>query len=71
MNIAIYFCHSFVSPTSEIHKIDETSGSPQVDYSTSTTTQEMLNKGWKLAHAIKTAGSAQLESFNFLLIFEK
>jgi hypothetical protein len=31
----------------------------------------MLQKGWKLAHAIKTAGSAQLESFNFLLIFEK
>ena len=71
MEIAIYFCYSFVSPTSEIHKIDESTGTPEVDYSSVTNTQEMLRNGWKLAHAIKTAGSAQLESFNFLLIFEK
>lgn len=71
MEISIYFCHSFVSPQSSIHKISEASGSPEVDYASSTTAEEMLQKGWKLAHAIKTAGSAQLESFNFLLIFEK
>lgn len=71
MEIAIYFCHSFVSPKSKIHKIDESTGSPEVDYSSATNTENMLQNGWKLAHAIKTAGSAQLESFNFLLIFEK
>lgn len=71
MEISIYFCHSFVSPQSSIHKISESTGSPEVDYTTATTTQEMLQNGWELAHAIKTAGSAQLESFNFLLIFEK
>jgi hypothetical protein len=31
----------------------------------------MIKDGWRLAHAIKTAQSAQLESFNFLHIFEK
>jgi hypothetical protein len=71
MEISIYFCHSFVSPKSSIYKINESTGEPEVDYASATTAEEMLQKGWKLAHAIKTAGSAQLESFNFLLIFEK
>jgi hypothetical protein len=31
----------------------------------------MISNGWRLSHAIKTSQSAQLESFNFLLIFEK
>jgi hypothetical protein len=39
--------------------------------STPTTAVKMYKDGWKLAHAIKTSQSAQLESFNFLLIFEK
>tara|TARA_B110000977_G_scaffold175977_1_gene231181 strand:- start:138 stop:353 length:216 start_codon:yes stop_codon:yes gene_type:complete len=71
MKVSIYFCHSFVSPSSEIYKIDESSGSANVDHSTKTTTENLLQDGWKLSHAIKTSGSAQFDAFNFLLIFEK
>jgi hypothetical protein len=36
-----------------------------------TTVKELTKKGWRLSHAVKTSQSAQLESFNFLLVFEK
>lgn len=71
MQIEIYFSHSFVNETSEISKIQGQGLTAMVDDSTTTTAKKMYENGWKLAHAIKTAQSAQLESFNFLLIFEK
>lgn len=71
MEIAIYFSLSFVSIQSKIYRIDDSTGTAEIDYSTATTTEDMVQNGWKLAHAVKTAGSAQLDSFNFLLIFEK
>ena len=33
---------------------------------TKTSAKKMYSKGWRLAHAIKTSQSAQLDSFNFL-----
>tara|TARA_B100000780_G_C20907247_1_gene361125 strand:+ start:384 stop:599 length:216 start_codon:yes stop_codon:yes gene_type:complete len=71
MQIEIYFTHSFVNETSEISKIKVSSLGTDLDYSTTTTAKKMYENGWRLSHAIKTAQSAQLESFNFLLIFEK
>ena len=71
MEISIYFSHSFVNELSPIHKIDGQGSSAFVDENTQTNTLEMIKKGWRLTHAIKTAQSAQLESFNFLLIFER
>jgi len=71
MQIDIYFSHSFVNETSEISKIKGQGAAADVDHSTTTTAKKMYESGWKLSHAIKTAQSAQLESFNFHLIFEK
>lgn len=71
MEISIYFSHSFVNENSPIHKINGQGSGAYVDESTETTASKMINQGWKLSHAIKTSQSAQLESFNFLLIFEK
>jgi len=71
MEISIYFSHSFVNEKSPISKIGGQGELAYVDDKTETTTQAMIKDGWRLAHAIKTAQSAQLESFNFLLIFEK
>ena len=71
MEISIYFSHSFVNENSPIHKIAGQGALAYVDENTVTTTLNMIKQGWKLAHAIKTAQSAQLESFNFLLVFEK
>ena len=71
MQIEIYFTHSFVNETSEISKIKVSSLGTDLDDSTTTTAKKMYENGWRLSHAIKTAQSAQLESFNFLLIFEK
>ncbi len=71
MQIEIYFSHSFINESSEIYKIEGQDANANVDYSTKTTAVKLYKEGWKLAHAIKTSQSAQLESFNFLLIFEK
>lgn len=71
MEIAIYFSHSFVNENSPISKISGQGEYALVNGKTETTTLAMIKDGWRLAHAIKTAQSAQLESFNFLLIFEK
>ena len=71
MEISIYFSHSFVNENSPIHKIAGQGNAAFVDESTETTALEMIRSGWRLSHAIKTAQSAQLESFNFLLVFEK
>ena len=71
MEITIYFSHSFVNESSPIYKISGDDILASVDESTTTTALEMIKNGWRLSHAIKTSQSAQLESFNFLLIFEK
>jgi|TARA_Y100000310_G_scaffold275706_1_gene292388 hypothetical protein len=71
MKVDIYFTHSFVNVDSPIMKIKGQGSAADTSASTKTTTKEMYEKGWRLAHAVKTAQSAQLESFNFLLIFEK
>ena len=68
MQIEIYFSHSFVNVNSEIYKIKD---DENFDEKSTTSAKKMYAKGWKLTHAIKTSQSAQLESFNFLLIFEK
>ena len=52
-------------------KIKGQGDSAEMDYTTKITVSQMYKDGWKLAHAVKTSQSAQLESFNFLLIFEK
>jgi hypothetical protein len=70
MKIEIYFSHSLVNVDSEIHKI-KGSYKPAIDADSKTTVNKMCKDGWRLAHAIKTSQSAQFESFNFLLIFEK
>jgi len=70
MKIEVYFSHSFVSPDSKMYKIKD-GYTPKVDESSSIKVKDLISKGWKLSHAIKTSQSAQLESFNFLLIFEK
>jgi hypothetical protein len=71
MEISIYFSYCFVSLDSKLYKVDESSEKPSLIQSSVTTPQELINQGWRLAHAIKTAQSAQMESFNFLLVFEK
>jgi hypothetical protein len=71
MEITIYFSHSFVNETSPIYKIKGNGILANIDESTTTTALDMINNGWRLTNAIKTSQSAQLESFNFLLIFEK
>lgn len=71
MEVSMYFSYSFVSLESKLYKVDESSGSPHLIPESVTTPQQLIQEGWKLAHAIKTAQSAQMESFNFLLIFEK
>jgi hypothetical protein len=71
MKVEIYFSHSFVNIDSPIFKIKGDGSSADVNASSKTTAKKMYEKGWRLAHAVKTAQSAQLESFNFLLIFEK
>jgi len=70
MQIEIYFSYSFLNTESPIQKIIGQGSVSAVD-DKKTTTKAMYKKGWKLTHAIKTSQSAQLESFNFLLIFEK
>ena len=70
MEIEIYFSYSFLNSDSPIQKIKGQGASAFVEEST-TTANEMYKKGWKLVHAVKTSQSAQLESFNFLLVFEK
>lgn len=71
MEITIYFATSFTNENANIAKIAGEGASATIDRSTITTTKAMYDDGWKLTHAIKTSGSAQLESFNFLLIFER
>tara|TARA_Y200000002_G_C22313119_1_gene509364 strand:- start:4 stop:219 length:216 start_codon:yes stop_codon:yes gene_type:complete len=71
MDIEIFFAYSFTNNTSSIYKINGQSESASVDKSSETNVKSMYESGWKLAHAIKTSQSAQFESFNFLLIFEK
>jgi hypothetical protein len=71
MEISIFFSHSFVNENSPIHKISGQGSLAYVDENTQTTAYAMISNGWRLSHAIKTSQSAQLESFNFLLIFEK
>ncbi len=70
MKIEVYFSHSFVSTDSEMYKVKD-GYKPTIDRSTSIKVKDFISKGWRLSHAIKTSQSAQLESFNFLLIFEK
>ena len=70
MEIEIYFSYSFLNADSPIHKIKGQGELAAVEEST-TTASKMDKKGWKLVHAVKTSQSAQLESFNFLLVFEK
>ena len=67
MEIEIYFSYSFVNVNSDICKVKDTTP----DEKSKTSAKKMYSKGWRLAHAIKTSQSAQLEAFNFLLIFEK
>lgn len=71
MKVEIYFSHSFVNVDSPISKIKGQGYAADLNASSKTTTKKMYEKGWRLTHAVKTAQSAQLESFNFLLIFEK
>ena len=71
MEITIYFSHSFVNESSPIYKIICNGELAFVDESTTTSALDMIKDGWRLSNAIKTSQSAQLESFNFLLIFEK
>lgn len=71
MEITIYFSHSFVNESSPIYKITGSGSLAYVNEKTSTTALDMIKNGWRLSHAVKTSQSAQLESFNFLLIFEK
>jgi hypothetical protein len=71
MDITIYFSHSFVNEKSPIHKVVGQGESAFIDETTETTAHALIQQGWTLAHAVKTSQSAQLESFNFLLIFEK
>jgi hypothetical protein len=71
MQIEVYFSHSFVSVNSTIYKVKDSPYKPQIIESSAKKVKDMIDDGWKLSHAIKTAQSAQLESFNFLLIFEK
>jgi hypothetical protein len=71
MEITIYFSHSFVNESSPIYKITGNDALASVNEKTTTTALDMIKTGWRLSHAIKTSQSAQLESFNFLLIFEK
>ena len=71
MDIEIFFAYSFTNNTSPIYKINGQGNSASVDQSSETNVKSMYDNGWKLAHAIKTSQSAQFESFNFLLIFEK
>jgi len=71
MQIEVYFSYSFVSPNSTIYKVKDSTYKPEIIESSSTTVKDVLSKGWRLSHAIKTSQSAQLESFNFILIFEK
>ena len=71
MQIEVYFTHSFLNNESEMCKIKGQGDSAEMDYTTKITVSQMYKDGWKLAHAVKTSQSAQLESFNFLLIFEK
>ena len=71
MEIEIYFSHSFINESSEIYKIKGQDANANVDYSTTTTAVKLYKEGWKLAQAIKTSQSSQLESFNSVLIFEK
>ena len=70
MEIEIYFSYSFLNADSPINKIKGQGELAAVEEST-TTASKMYKKGWKLVHAVKTSQSAQLESFNFLLVFEK
>ncbi len=71
MDVQIYFSYSFVSTESKMYKVNDNLNPPQIDDTTETTAKALIDQGWRLAHAIKTSQSAQLESFNFLLIFEK
>ena len=77
MQIEIYYSNCFINETSEISKIKEEDVYdievlvPVLDPSTTTTVKKMYENGWKLSNAIKTAQSAQMKDFNFLLIFEK
>jgi len=71
MRVEIYFSHSFLNEQSSIFKIQGRNEYADIDESTETTASNMYANGWMLKHAIKTSGSAQLEDFNFLLIFEK
>jgi len=71
MKIEVYFSHSFLNDQSEIYKIKGQGSTASIDSTTTITVSQMYLDGWRLAHAIKTSQSAQLESFNFLLIFEK
>lgn len=70
MKIEVYFSHSFVSPKSSIYKV-KPGLYPTIIQESETDTEALIKAGWSLRHAIKTSQSAQLESFNFLLIFEK
>ena len=71
MDIQIYFSYSFVSVDSIMYKVNDDGENQNLDESSATTLAKLNKDGWRLAHAIKTAQSAQLDSFNFLLIFEK
>ena len=70
MNIQMFFCRSFVNPDSPLSKIEGQGDAAQL-VDTDKSYASLAADGWKLAHAIKTSGSAQLNAFNFLLIFEK
>ncbi|MDA9362242.1 hypothetical protein N9R28_00920 [Flavobacteriaceae bacterium] len=71
MQIEVYFSYSFVSPNSTIYKVKDSSIKPSIIETSATTLKDLTKKGWRLGHAIKTSQSAQLESFNFLLVLEK
>ena len=70
MEISVYFCQSFVNTDSPLQRVKGQEKSASLE-DTNLTVKSMYEQGWRLAHAIKTAGSAQLESFNFLLVFER
>ena len=70
VNIQMFFCRSFVNPESPLSKIEGQGDAAEL-VDTTHTYASLAAEGWNLAHAIKTSGSAQLNAFNFLLIFQK
>jgi len=68
-NIRVYFSYSFVNENSELFLIDPENNS--VIQSSVTTPHKLYHEGYRLKDVDKTGQSAQLDSFNFNLRFQK